>query len=63
MKKTIKISDAEWQVMKLLWGKSPITPMELHSISQCNSIGVESFQKNKLESTNKDYLQTRKHKL
>ncbi|WP_088187155.1 BlaI/MecI/CopY family transcriptional regulator [Desulfosporosinus sp. FKA] len=32
MKKTIKITDAEWEVMKLLWEKSPITSSEMIKI-------------------------------
>ncbi|HEX2925228.1 MAG TPA: BlaI/MecI/CopY family transcriptional regulator, partial [Ruminiclostridium sp.] len=30
--KTIKISDAEWQVMKVIWGKSPIASSEIVEI-------------------------------
>ncbi len=32
MKKLPKISDAEWQVMKVLWKKSPITSSEIVEI-------------------------------
>ncbi|MDP4093210.1 MAG: BlaI/MecI/CopY family transcriptional regulator [Bacillota bacterium] len=32
MKETIKISDAEWQVMKVIWAKSPIASNEIVEI-------------------------------
>lgn len=32
MDKTLKISDSEWQVMKIVWGKSPVTSTEIVEI-------------------------------
>ena len=32
MMKTIKISDSEWQVMKILWEKAPVTSCEIVEI-------------------------------
>ena len=29
MKETIRISDAEWQVMKIIWNKAPVTSSEI----------------------------------
>lgn len=36
MKKTTKVSDSEWQVMKLLWEKAPITSSEIVKILGSN---------------------------